>query len=145
MRSQNAYFTVEAALVLPFVMGVLIMVIFLFLFQYDRCLLEQDVNRITIYAASETAASMEKLQEKIERKTATFTQEKYVAWDMEEFQLVLEKSCVEVKGSGSFRLPLPEWNVFSTQDNWTAGITRKSIRVSPEDFIRLYQRITGGE
>lgn len=145
MKRMNGYFTVEAALVLPFVMSVLLMTIFLFLFQYDRCLLEQDINRMTIYAASVTADSMEQLQGKLEHKMGSVAAEKYVAWTMEEFQLILEKGSVEVRGNGSCTLPLPEWNSLNAEDSWTAGVSRKAIRVSPTDFIRLYQRIRGGE
>ena len=36
MRERNAYFTVEAALVLPLVTGAILFVIYTMLFQYDR-------------------------------------------------------------------------------------------------------------
>ena len=41
---QNAYFTVEAALIIPLVLGILVFLIFIMFYQYDRCLLEQDIG-----------------------------------------------------------------------------------------------------
>lgn len=40
----NAYLTVEAACVIPIMLGVTILIISLMIYQYDRCLLEQDVS-----------------------------------------------------------------------------------------------------
>lgn len=39
-RSEEAYFTVEAALVLPIVMLLTVMMIFLAIYSYDRCVME---------------------------------------------------------------------------------------------------------
>ena len=46
----DGYFTVEAALIFPFVMGVILLVIYMWFFQYDRCLMEQDYALITVMA-----------------------------------------------------------------------------------------------
>lgn len=51
MEKKNAYFTVEAALVLPIVIAALLFVIYMMLFQYDRCLLEQDMGAIALWGA----------------------------------------------------------------------------------------------
>lgn len=51
MEKKNAYFTVEAALVLPIVIAALLFVIYMMLFQYDRCLLEQDMGAIALWGS----------------------------------------------------------------------------------------------
>jgi hypothetical protein len=38
----DAYFTVEAALVIPIVLGILVMIIYLSFYLYDRCVMAQD-------------------------------------------------------------------------------------------------------
>lgn len=45
---ENAYFTVEAAMVMPIVVFVIALLIYLGLFQYDRCLREQDMGMQTL-------------------------------------------------------------------------------------------------
>ena len=52
MRKKDAYFTVEAAMVFPFVMGAVLFTIFMFIFQYDRCLMEQDIGMLVLYASN---------------------------------------------------------------------------------------------
>ena len=42
MKRVSAYMTVEAALIIPIVMGSILFVVYMMLFQYNRCLLEQD-------------------------------------------------------------------------------------------------------
>lgn len=143
MRKQNAYFTVEAALILPLVMSAVLMEIFLLMFQYDRCVLEQDVNRMTICAAAVAGDTTEELEQKIRSRMRTVSMEKYLAWNMEKFQLEMVRGKVEVSGGGSFELPLPEWNLFTGESAWSAEVKRKAIKVSPTDFIRLYRKVKG--
>lgn len=144
MWKQNAYFTVEAALILPLVMSAVMMEIFLLMFQYDRCVLEQDVNRMTICAAAVAGDTTEELEQKIRSRMETVSMEKYLAWNMEKFQLEMVRGRVEVNGEGSFELPLPEWNLFTGENAWRAGVRRTAIKISPTDFIRLYRKV-GGE
>ena len=44
-KNYKAYFTVEAAVLYPIVLGVIVLMTYLLFFQYDRCLLEQDMGR----------------------------------------------------------------------------------------------------
>ncbi len=138
---ENAYFTVEAALVLPLVTSALLLTVFLFIFQYDRCLLEQDLNMLAVCAASVTAESRDALEEAVREKATGIIADKYVAWKMEELQAVVSGDQVSVKGRGSLTLPVPEWNLFGNENTWGAGIQRETRRISPADYIRLYRKI----
>ncbi|MCM1057029.1 MAG: hypothetical protein NC517_05415 [Firmicutes bacterium] len=139
----NAYFTVEAALVLPFVMGALIFTIFLFIFQYDRCLLEQDMNMLALCAGTATAENSAELETIIRRKASELFMDKYVAWTINELQIAVRGDRVSVKGGGYLTLPLPEWNFFGKENEWGAGVLRETMRISPADHIRLYRKIKG--
>lgn len=142
---QNAYFTVEAALVLPLVTGALILTVFLFVFQYDRCLLEQDMNMLAVCAGTATAESREELETIVKRKASEVFMDKYVAWEMNELQVTVKGDKVSVRGGGCLTLPLPEWNFFVKENVWGARTLRETLRISPADYIRLYRKITGGE
>lgn len=48
----RAYFTVEAAVLYPVVLGVVLLMMYLLFFQYDRCLLEQDMGEPQSEAAA---------------------------------------------------------------------------------------------
>lgn len=142
---RNAYFTVEAALVLPLVMGALIITVFLFVFQYDRCLLEQDMNILAICAGTAMAESREELEASVRRKASEVFMDKYVAWEMKDMQVIVKGSRVSVKGGGCLTLPLPEWNFFGKENVWEAQTLRETLRITPTDYIRLYRKIRGGE
>ncbi|MCM1099219.1 MAG: hypothetical protein NC427_14260 [Ruminococcus flavefaciens] len=139
----RAYFTVEAALIFPLATGALILTVFLFIFQYDRCLLEQDVGLLLLYAGT---LEMEGSDETalIRRRAAELSQEKYVAWETEELQVQIRNGETEIWGSGKLTFPLPDWNFFVGDNEWEARAFRKSLRLSPADFIRTYRRIREG-
>lgn len=137
----NAYFTVEAALVLPLVMGALIFTVFLFIFQYDRCLLEQDINRLAICAGTAAAENSEELEAIIHKKASEIFMDKYAAWKMNELQITVKGDKVSVRGGGYLTLPLPEWNFFREENEWGARTLRETLRISPADYIRLYRKI----
>jgi len=70
MRNRNAYFTVEAALVLPVVIGAILFVIYMMLFQYDRCLLEQDIGGIALWGSIVEASDTAELEQKVRQLEA---------------------------------------------------------------------------
>lgn len=141
MKKKNAYFTVEAALVLPISMGAFLLIIFLFVFQYDRCLLEQDVGLLTLYAATLEAQDETEAVMLIRSRASELSREKYVAWETERLWITVEKGGVRIEGEGKLTFPLPEWNLFNKDNVWSAKISRGSTRVAPTDFIRIYRRI----
>ena len=47
-KESDAYFTVEAAILYPIILSVILLMTYLLLFQYDRCLLEQDIGKATV-------------------------------------------------------------------------------------------------
>ena len=58
----RGYFTVEAALVMPVVLLGIALVMYLLIFQYDRCLLEQDTG---VLALRGSAIQVEDSRERI--------------------------------------------------------------------------------
>lgn len=141
---QNGYFTVEAALILPLVMGALILTVSLFFFQYDRCLLEQDVNVLAICAGTAMAEDEAELAAIIRRRALEISSDKYAAWRMTRLEAFVRGRKVSVTGAGDLTLPLPEWNFFRQEDGWSAQVLRETQRISPAEYIRLYRKIKGG-
>lgn len=145
LRKENAYFTVEAALVLPLVMGALLLTIFLFVFQYDRCLMEQDAGLLVLYAATLEAENGEEATMLLNGRASELYWDKYVAWEMEKLQINREKNEVRIEGEGKLTFPVPGWNFFNGNNVWRAKVLHRAVQFSPVDFIRMYRRIQGGE
>ena len=143
---QNAYFTVEAALVLPLVISAVLLATYLFCFQYDRCLLEQDMGGLALWssaAASGYSENTEDLNMLLAQRAADVYQGKYVAWKNTNVEIRLEKNQVSVSGSGELRFPMPEWNLWNDSSLWEAKKSFQNSRHSPVFYIRQYRKLKG--
>ena len=146
MKRQNAYFTVEAALVLPLVINVMLLVTYLFCFQYDRCLLEQDMGALALWSsvtASGYTDDTESLNMLLAQRAADVYQGKYVAWKNTNVEIRLEKNQISVSGSGELTFPIPEWNLWSDSSHWEAKTSFQNSRLSPVFYIRQYRKLKG--
>lgn len=145
MEERNAYFTVEAALVLPVVISILLFIIYILFYQYDRCLLEQDMGAMALWGSLEEADDAGELQEKAERRMTELYREKYMAWSFAELEAGLERNRFSVKGAGSLTFPLPGFNFWGGGNIWGARAEYGYTRLSPVTFIRLCHKFMGGE
>ena len=72
-KNYKAYFTVEAAVLYPIVLGVIVLMTYLLFFQYDRCLLEQDMGRAAVRSGSRWMQKKEELNRQLQEKDMFFT------------------------------------------------------------------------
>ena len=146
MRVKNAYFTVEAALVLPMVMSAILMGIYLFCYQYDRCLLEQDMGSLLIWGsamAAEQAGETEQIAASLKQRAAQIHRAKYAAWQITAIDIRLEKDNLSLTGRGELAFPVPGWNLWNRDNLWEAQVSYKRSRISPVFYIRQYRKIQG--
>ena len=146
MKRPNAYFTVEVVLVLPLVISAMLMVTYLFCYQYDRCLLEQDMGALALWSSAAASGHMEDTEELskiLQQRAADVYQGKYVAWKSTDVEIRLEKNQVTVSGSGELTFPVPEWNLWNDSNNWEAKTSFQNSRRSPVFYIRQYRKLKG--
>ena len=146
MKGQNAYFTVEAALVLPLVISAMLLASYLFCFQYDRCLLEQDMGSLALWSsamASVYTENTEDLTSLLAQRAADVYQGKYVAWKSTNVEIRLEKNQVIVSGGGELTFPMPGWNLWNNSSHWEATTSFQNSRHSPVFYIRQYRKLKG--
>lgn len=146
MRQKNytAYFTVEAAVLYPIVLGVILLMMYLLLFQYDRCLLEQDMGRAAVRSGSRWMQKKEELNRQLQEKDLFFDTEKYIAWESELPVWKLEKDQVTVEQTG--RMPYPFSAIAGVPGYWSAKASFQVKRNSPVNTLqnyRRYQKVTG--
>lgn len=146
-RRENAYFSVEAALILPLVTAALLLGIYLLCFQYDRCLLEQDMGRLLLSgqsASMEAQGDAELWESQMRKKAETISWDKYVAWEMEKLDMVLQKNQIRVTGQGKLNFPVPRWNIWKKDDSFRAKADYTVKRLSPVYEIRQYRKLQKG-
>lgn len=145
MKRMQAYFTVEAALVIPLVISVLTMTVFLFVYQYDRCLMEQDMGMLALYAGTLATEDMNEMTKQVSRRAAERYTDKYLFWTQTKINISVRKDRAEIVGEGSMVMPLPEWNLLNSEKGWNAKVIRRISRLSPTEIIRLGRRIKRSE
>ena len=134
----KAYFTVEAAVLYPVVLGVVLLMTYLLFFQYDRCLLEQDMGRAAVRSGSRWMQKKEELNRQLQEKDLFFDTEKYIAWESELPVWKLEKNQVTVEQTG--RMPYPFSTITGVPEYWSAKASFQVDRSSPVDVLRNYRR-----
>lgn len=145
MKGKNAYFTVEAALVFSITISVILFVVYLLLFQYDRCLLEQDMGAMALWGSRVEASDGMSLEEKTRQRIAVMYRDKYVVWKMTRLDASLERNRFSVKGAGQLTFPLAGWNIWNGKNLWSSEADYSYNRLSPVTFIRLCHKFMKGE
>ena len=143
-KSCGAYFTVEAALVLPLVMSAMLLGIYLFCFQYDRCLMEQDMGSLILWCSEIglDGKNMEKEQEeKIKIRTGEIYMDKYVGWELTAVDVKLEKNRISATGCGHIAFPVSGWNMWNDNNLWEDKVTYECEIISPVFYIRQLRKL----
>lgn len=136
MREKNAYLTVEAALVFPMVVGVILFVVYILLFQYDRCLFEQDLGAIALWGSLAADSDVEELEAGIQGRLGALYRDKYVAWRITSLDASLHMNRFSAKGTGELSFPLPGWKIWGGSSVWSVKAAYEYCSLSPVTFIR---------
>ncbi|HBA50343.1 MAG TPA: hypothetical protein DCZ91_21625 [Lachnospiraceae bacterium] len=136
MKKENAYMTVEAAMIFPVVTGAIFFVIYMLLFQYDRCLLEQDTGAMALWGSLVQAPDTEMLEAKVQERVAGVYKEKYMMWRFTAMDASLDKNKFSAKGAGSVFFPFGGLNFWGGGNVWSAQAAHSYSRLAPVTFIR---------
>ncbi len=143
-KKTDAYFTVEAALVMPFVIGIILLTVYLLFFQYDRCLMEQNAGKIILRGCAPWSADNKKLMAELSKQSGQ-KDTRYLSWEAEDARIVLKGNRIIVQCSG--KLIFPFWGELSRVKDgiWESGVSYEAYRIKPVNFIRNCKRVTGGK
>lgn len=137
-KETEAYFTVEAAMVMPIVLYVIIMILYLLFFQYNRCLLELDMGVFALRGSLAQAETDEDRAVLLRKQTTEVNKEKYIAWQFGEIQWKLEKGTLQVEQQGALEFPF-------TNELWSTEVNYENHILSPVSFLRYCRKLVGGK
>lgn len=140
----SAYFTVEASLVLTLVIGVVLWLVYLMFYQYDRCLADQDMGALALKGCTLQAEDKEALMGQLEAYASQLDLEKYIAWEQEKIEIELKENKVRVGQAGRILFPFAGAGGQEGETEWKTESVFENRRVSPVAFLRTYRKITGG-
>ena len=108
MKNQTEYegfFSVEAALVLPIVLGVYLFLIVMLFLQYDRCLLEQDMASIMVKAGSYEGTPQQTM-EYLQELTAQWERKRYLWIAPQAPYFTIQGSQIRLEATGEYTVPI---------------------------------------
>lgn len=137
VRTLNAYLTVEAALVMPIVIGTLLFIVYMLLFQYNRCLTEQDLGAMALWGGTVEETESQTLEQMTRERMAGLYREKYAAWQFTKLEAGLKNNSFRVTGEAQLQFPFAGWNFWGGDTIWSTEAEYEYRRFSPVTFIRL--------
>lgn len=141
-KGMGGYFTVEAAMVLPMVLGVIVLIVYLLFFQYDRCLQEQDMGILALRGSVLQTENQEERASRMRIQVEQVNKEKYIAWEYGTIEWKLEKGTVNVKQNSYVKFPFGGRNYGS--HTWTSTVAYRNQILSPVSFVRNSRKLIGG-
>lgn len=139
----RAFFTVEAALLLPLIMGFFLSVIYLLFYQYNRCLLEQECNILIVRETGLEGYEHSGLLRNLNRKISEINKEKYVSMGMQTFSVSVNGNTLSATGDGQVICPFWEVRIPDFFD-WNLHVEVRHERLLPVQYIRRKRRLLGG-
>lgn len=130
--SIEAYFTVEASLVMPVVIGSVIFVICFLLYWYNRCLMEQDLSVMAVKASQSEAKTPEELGKDLRGWREKDMKEKHYAWEMSEVSMSKEKNWITLRRNGKLLMG---------DRVWRADASSKASQINPASLLRVIRRM----
>lgn len=138
----KAYFTVEAAMILPLTMGIYIMLIYVMFYQYDRCLLEQDMAVLAVRGALMDGKN-EEVMTSLRSQVYQRDTERFPVFSHGTVKAEAGEGKVTVSGDGTVRVPFRDFTAWMGDDGWTVYAEYTARRFNPVDFIRICKKIAG--
>ncbi len=142
-KSLGGYMTVEAALIMPMALGIVILVLRIWFFRYDRVLQDMDTCGVVVRCTEQQDMDPEERASYIIEQIQGRYKDSYIAWNFGEVSAVCRGdsiSCTVTGSSGQIADIAGLWDVPDT----LSAETERARTVFPEVFvIRTYRKAPG--
>lgn len=132
----EAYFTVEAALVMPVVLCMIVMIIYLSFYLYDRCILAQDLYLLS-YRQSIEKGSAERAGSSAVYGQIGGRLFMLAGLETEAFA----GSSVRVSGNAFMTVPVFGLDFFDGQRRWNLAVEERAKKTDPPKDFRRVRRL----
>lgn len=131
----------EAALVLPVALAVILLTIYLFFYQYDRCLMEFDTITLFVKSREQWGEEKEVAAERLNRGIADLSGGAYVAWEQGEVRYLLKGNTLRIENAGSVRFPFSGFGLSVGGSIWETQTVYEEEKWNPVTTLRLVRRV----
>ncbi len=141
IHEANAYLTLEASLIMPFVLMILVFLIYTGFYYYDKCLLQQDAYRIMIRGSQMRFMTNEEVAQKLLNDDLNLNDDKYVMCVVADKRIGVDYNSISVEQQAMLRAAYP--SIFRTTGNnvWEMNFRKVAVRIHPVETIRSFRKI----
>ena len=143
LQRENAYFSLEACLIMPIVFWTIIFVMYMGFYQYDKCVLQQDLFRMLIRGSWQKFLSNEELAQKMKEEDAKWYYEKYVLCNWENKQLEVGHNEIRIAQTAVFDVKVPLIGKWTTNGDMEICADFTGTRIHPVETIRSCRKLEG--
>lgn len=144
-RYEDAYFTVEAALILPMVMLFTTMMIFLAFYSYDRCILEHSAYEAALRGTSSHIKTAEEAYTQARMAAGRLVEEKLFAVKDFHYNISVEANAVTVSYHCIINMPFILWlGEYVSDVDMALDISRSARRYRQTRTIRDCRILNNG-
>lgn len=140
-EKENAYFSLEACIIMPLVFYSIIFLMYVGFYQYDKCILQQDVFRMLIRGSQTKFLSNEELAQKMKEEDAQWYYDKYVlcSWNDKKIEVGYGEICIKQQAVLNASVPIiMEW---TGMEFWDMSMNFSSTRIHPVKTIRSCRKL----
>lgn len=137
---ENAYFSLEATLIMPIVFMTILFLIYIGFFFYDKCLLKQDIYRMLIRAGQIKYSSNEEVVQKIKEEDAKWYYDKYVMCMWGNRKIEVEYNSILISNKAALNVSVPLVGRWVGNDMWIMDTEVRNTRVHPTKTIRACRK-----
>ncbi len=137
----DAYFSLEACLIMPLVFYFICFLIYAGFYQYDRCLLYQDTYRLLIRGSQVKFADSAEVSQKIQREDAGWYYEKYVLCNFGKKMIEVDYGNIHLSQEAALAVSFPVIVRWTGKDAWGIRVDVTGGRIRPTDTIRNCRKV----
>ena len=138
---ENAYFTLEACMIMPLVFMVIFFIMYSGFYFYNKCLLKQDIYRQLIRAGQIKNTSNEEIADEIRRTDSSWYYDKYIMCSFGDKHIEVNHDNIVIGQEAALNVNLPMLQKWFGADMWELGTTVEVRRISPTEIIRTRRKL----
>lgn len=132
LNKKNGYLTVEATLIFPIVLSVIMFLLYVLFFSYNSCLMEQDINMVLIGAADSEDKVTETAQ-KVKKELEDIYVEKYYGFARGDIEFEIKHQKLRISQTG--------YLVFPVARQWEHTVCYEVKLTHPVETVRARRKL----
>ncbi|MCR4617483.1 MAG: pilus assembly protein [Lachnospiraceae bacterium] len=139
----KGYFTLEAALIMPIVLGIVFLVIYMWFYAYDRCLMEQDMGTSLASGVYAQNVNEEQRVAGMLAKYSSIYKDQYFGWESGQASASYEMGELSIKQNGQIRFPFGGLRFWDEDNTWSHERLYKATIIKKIFGIRTIRKLEG--